>query len=665
MTDAGVKVSEKQALKYLTVFACVSLIAGDVARLPLIVYQRISETDRKRVPNHPIYDVLHNAPNIETNSFQWREASQGHCLLWGNTYSWQERNKYTGDLVALHGTDNPGLVTVKRENNGRISYSWRDWKNRPMKKFRDEMLHVPGFGFNGLTGLSMIQLAREAVGMGLAAEKFGSNYFGQGTHPSGLISLPAEADGMEEDEQKKYLELIRKQYSGLEKSHSLMVLFNGETYKPFTMPPKDAQFLETRDHQKKEICGFYHVPPHKIALHGQNSNYNNLEQENQSYVDSCLMHWLVRWEQCLAHQLLSPEERKQGLYLEFLVDGLLRADSKSRSEFYHRMSQTGAMCPNDIRAKENMNSIEGGDQYFIPLNMIPLDQAEAVAQGNNPPEKNSIEYRGRDGNALQMLSRLEGQYLKPIRTTAQAVVEHEVKSIKEALDEHLGSRSSESFREWLDSFYRQHLPYVRDKFGPVIELFGGTIMERAQEIMGADIGMTPDLEKFIHNYLERYAFDHCHVGKDQLEAIIMDVAFNPDIYRDSIIQRVDEWLERRADKIAADETVRMIGAMTRETWKVAGVKKLTWHAQGSKSCPFCQFMNGKTVGIEENFLEAGDVIYTGPDDDGHVYNEDDPEAIKPNTQGIGEQGGWQALKVYGAKKHPPIHQKCTCKILPG
>jgi HK97 family phage portal protein len=161
------------------------------------------------------------------------------------------------------------------------------------------------------------------------------------------------------------------QYSGVGNAKKVMLTRNGEQVTTLTMPLKDAQFLESREFQKLEVCGMYHVPPHKIAIHGANSNYNNLEQENQSYVDSCLIHWLARYEQCFNQQLLTTAERKRGLFFEFLVDGLLRGDSESRGKFYQVLWGMGAITANEIRLKENMNPIEGGDERWCRLTLCP------------------------------------------------------------------------------------------------------------------------------------------------------------------------------------------------------------------------------------------------------------------------------------------------------
>lgn len=377
-TKSGVTVNEKQALKYLTVFSCVSLISGDIARLPLILYRRFPNGSKERITDHPLYYLLHTAPNPEMNSHLYREACQGHLLLWGNHYSVISRNRYDGKSIsALYPIDNPDAVAVKRDSKKRIIYEFLDKDRKKQSLPKDQVFHVPGFGYDGLIGLSMIGLAREAIGVALAAEEFQSKFFGEGTHPSLTVSIPPEVNLG--DSEEAYRQKLKDTISGLKNAHGIAIFNNGEKVERLTMSMTDAQFLESRDHQKTEICGFYHVPPHKIALHGANSNYNNLEQENQSYVDSCLMHWISRWESCINHQLLTRDEQKDGLFFEFLVDGLLRGDSQVRGEFYNRLFNIGVMSPNDIRSKENMNPVAGGDQYFVPLNVVPMARADEVA----------------------------------------------------------------------------------------------------------------------------------------------------------------------------------------------------------------------------------------------------------------------------------------------
>ena len=619
-TKSGTSVNETTALKYLTVFACVSLISGDIARLPLKLYRRDPDGGKTRILNHPLSDILHNAPNRDTTSFHFREAAQNHLLLWGNTYSIIRRNKNGGDIEGLVQISKPGQMRIARDKKG-IFYEWHDRKKGKRKKYKKDIFHVAGFGFNGWKGMSMIALAREAIGLGLAAEEFGSLYFGQGTHPAGIY----EMDGYLGDNKADFVKALKAGYAGLGKSHSIMIAEGGAKYKPLTIPLEDAQFLQTRDHQKIEICGMYHVPPHKIALHGQNSNYNNLEQENAGYVDSCLMHWIVRWEQSIALQLLTPTERKQGLFVEFLVDGLLRGDSQARGEFYNKLFQVGVLSPNNILAKENMNPVEGGDQHFVQLNMIPLNMAGTFATPDNQENKTLREFRAK--SSILVRDRIAKQYYPLFQKAAQDVVNREALAVKKQINQQQKNRAGGNMQKWLDDFYRKLPENIRAKLGPVIRSFSEAIEAATIDEIGVD---TESIEDFINDYINRYAERHTESSLGQLTALLEE-----DL--EALETRVDEWAEegKRAIKIATNETVRASNGVYQALAFGVGLSTI-WRIRGAKTCPFCRSLNGKVVSKGQSFVKDGDEL--------------NPE------------GAESPMKIRGTKAAPPLHQGCDCYL---
>lgn len=672
-TSAGVDVNEANSIKYLTVFACVSLIAGDIGRVPLILYKRKGDS-KKRAVNHPLYDILHSVPNSETTSFNWRETSQTHLLLWGNTYSQIIRNG-VNNIIGLVQIPDPGGVELDRKS-GQLFYKW-SVNGKEFVKRREDIFHVPGFGYNGLKGFSLIALARESIGLAMALEEFGSRYFGEGTHPTGQVNL--ERSLGDPEKKKQWLKDFKNQYASLGKTHNVMVLDKGVEFKSMAIPMEDAQFLGSRDHQKSDICGMYHVPPHKVALHGSNSNYSNLEQENQGYIDSCLIHWVTRWEQNISMQLLTPKERRAGYFAEFELKGLLRGDSQARKEIYSMFLNSGVPM-NRILALENMEPVEGGDVGYIQGAMVPVNQIAEINKAKidqmNKPKVAPIETKEPDESqepasrmekrAIDKFNKIEKEAQPAFWRTAQNILEYETPLIKKALDK-ITRTAGDDMSVWLEGFYDQHRPYVRNKFAPVMEKYARTINAEASRIIGKPIGMVPELEEFMHDYLERYAFRYCHAGKRQLQDLIIANALDPDAFKLAITERLDEWLEKSADKIKEAETVRMSNAVARETWKDHGVTKLRWVAIG-KSCPFCNYLNGKVVGIEKNFLEAGEVIYISTKSgDSHIYNPLDPNSERPDVDyddPLTTESKWQALKTRGPKAHAPIHRGCDCKVMP-
>ena len=621
-TGSGIPVDERTALKYLTLFSCVSLIAGDIGRLPLILYRRFADGSKERVVDHPLYDILHNAPNPDTTSFNWRESSESHLLLWGNHYSFIERNKM-GQIIALWQLPDPGAVKVERIG-GKIVYTYKDENGKKVVRTRDQVFHIPGFGFSGLVGMSMVALAREAIGLGLATETFGTKYFSNGTHPSGIITMDKDL-GEDEDAYKKAL---REQYAGLGNSHGLMLFQNGEEYKSLTVPPEDAQFLETRNFQKTEICGMYHVPPHKVAKHGQNSNYNNLEQENTSYVDSCLTHWATRWEQQISLQLLTAAERKAGLFAEFNMNGLLRGDTAARGEFYSKLFSVGGISPNEIAAKENMNPDPNpaADERYVMLNMVPLSQADQqpVITSTEPSDDEDRSIRPAvEARSIAIRDRISARYAPLILDSAQTVVNRETKAVKKRANGPI-----EGFDIFLDDFYERFPAYINQKMGPVLRSYLQAVVDASQFEIDDQSG---DFNDQIDEYIQSYAARHVSSSRGQLDALVDEGN------TEGIAERADQWQERRPEKIATDETVRVAGAAF--SWVVFGAGLSMILRNRGKTCPYCKSLNGKRSTQAKPLLTEGDEL--------------DPKA------------GDGPMKFFETKFHTPIHQGCDCYMSVG
>jgi HK97 family phage portal protein len=633
-TKAGVPVNEETAIKYLAVFSCVSLIAGDIASLPLILYQTGKDGSKKRAENERIYDVLKNQPNRNTDSFHWRETGQTHLLTWGNTYSDIKREPRTGEIIELNQIYNPGSIKIKRNRKG-IYYEWSNnrlcneiaedqgkWGTE--KRLKKDMFHLAGFGFNGLVGMSVIGIAREAIALGIAARDYGSLFFGQGIHPSGVF----ETDKNLGDNAQAFAKNIQKQFGSLGESHKGMVLDNGIKFKQITIPMDDAQFIATRKHQDLDICGMYKVPPHKIGIHGANSNNNNLEQENGSYVSQCLRPWLVRWEQSMNMQLLTPEQRQRGLFFEILAEGLLRGDQAARAAYFDSQWSKGAMSANDINKVENRNPVPGGDQYFVPLNFIPSDMAADFATKEDEPAQKieSKTFRSLSGSII-LRDRISKQYYPLFQRAAQEIVNKESLAVKFQVNKQRKSRENRDMQTWLDDFYRKLPDEIKSKIGPVIRSFSEAIQAASAEEMGVDVGISDDLERFINDYTERYAQRHTESSLGQLTALLEE-----DL--DALEERVSEWVEKRADKIASNETVRASNAVYQAVAFGIGLSTV-WRIRG-KTCPFCRSLNGKRVIRGQSFVKDG--------------------------QELNPDGAENPMRINGTKHHPPLHRSCDCYL---
>ena len=388
-TAAGKAVNERTAMQTTAVYACVRILAESVAGLPLAVYHR-SEAGKEIAYEHPLYFLLHDAPNPEMTSFVLRETLMAHLLLWGNAYA-QILRDGRGNVIGLYPLL-PDKMEVDRDSRtGEIYYTYTrfteenpNFKDRGRIRLRrEDVLHIPGLGFDGLVGYSPIAMAKNAIGIALATEEYGAAFFKNGARPGGVLEHP----GVLKDP-SKLRESWHDIYGGTMNTGKIAVLEEGVKYQQIAIPPEEAQFLETRKFQIDEIARLYRVPPHMIG-DLEKSSFNNIEQQSLEFVKYTLNPWVVRWEQSLQKALLSDKEREE-YFIRFKVDGLLRGDYKSRMEGYAIGRQNGWLSANDIRSLEDLNPIEGdegGDLYLINGSMTKLKDAGLFANKQQQEEK--------------------------------------------------------------------------------------------------------------------------------------------------------------------------------------------------------------------------------------------------------------------------------------
>ncbi len=379
-TAAGKTVNERTAMQVTAVYACVRILAESIASLPLHIYC-LEDGGKKLVYDHPLYRILHDEPNPEMTAFVFRETLMSHLLLWGNAYA-QILRDGAGRVLGLYPLL-PGRMKVDRdEETGDLFYMYSRLtdENPNLKKYgqvrlrREDVLHVLGLGFDGLVGYSPIAMAKNAIGVALATEEYGATFFQNGATPGGILEHP----GIVKDPER-LRESWHAQFSG-KNSHSIAVLEEGMKFHQLSIPPEEAQFLETRKFQINEIARIFRIPPHMVG-DLEKSSFSNIEQQSLEFVKYTLSPWVVRIEQAMKKSLLLPKEKKN-LSIKFNVDGLLRGDYKSRMDGYAVGRQNGWLSANDIREMENLNPIpdeEGGSTYLINGNMTKLRDAGAFA----------------------------------------------------------------------------------------------------------------------------------------------------------------------------------------------------------------------------------------------------------------------------------------------
>ena len=373
-SSSGKSVSEKTALQTTAVYACVRILAETIASLPLHTY-RYSPGGKEKAANHPLYHLLHSEPNPEMTSFVFRETLMGHLLLWGNAYAQIIRDG-RGRVLGLYPLL-PSKMLVSRTDQGILFYQYeKDGQTYFLSN--QEVLHIPGLGFDGLVGYSPIAMAKNAIGMAIATEEYGAKFFANGASPGGVLEHP----GVVKDP-GKIRESGNAVYQGSGNSHRVAVLEEGMKFQPIGIPPEQAQFLETRKYQLNEIARIFRIPPHMIG-DLEKSSFSNIEQQSLEFVMYTLDPWVIRWEQAIQRALLSGGEKRQ-YFVKFNVDGLLRGDYQSRMNGYAVGRQNGWLSANDIRELENLNRISpelGGDLYLINGNMTKLADAGMFAAAN-------------------------------------------------------------------------------------------------------------------------------------------------------------------------------------------------------------------------------------------------------------------------------------------
>ena len=378
-STSGKRVNERSAMQMTAVYSCVRILSEAVAGLPLHLYQYTDKSSKEKAVDNLLYFLLHDEPNTEMTSFVFRETLMTHLLLWGNAYSQIIRNG-KGEVVGLYPLM-PDRMTVNRNEKGQLYYEYmvssddaKTLKDGTVRLSPYDVLHIPGLGFDGLVGYSPIAMAKNAIGLAIAAEEYGSKFYANGATPSGILEYPGTVK-----EPDKVRESWNAGFGGSSNAHKIAVLEEGMKYTPISISPNEAQFLETRKFQINEIARIFRVPPHMVG-DLEKSSFSNIEQQSLEFVKYTLEPWLVRWEQAMQRSLI-PQDDKSEYFIKFNVDGLLRGDYQSRMQGYATARQNGWMSANDIRELENLDRIpaeDGGDLYLINGNMMPLSMSGAA-----------------------------------------------------------------------------------------------------------------------------------------------------------------------------------------------------------------------------------------------------------------------------------------------
>ena len=359
--DANVFDTDK-ALTLTAVWCAIRLLAESVSSLPVSVYSKQANGDKLEDSKSPIYNLVKFKPNYYQNKITFFEFIMLSICTEGNSYVQIVRNN-SGTPVQLICLS-PSNVTVV-VNNNELFYQI----DGGAVLDSSDVLHFKTITDDGVTGLSPIDQCAKALNWGVSLEEFGSTFFSNGAKPSSILQTDR---ALSDTALQRLKTSFNNNYGKLKNSNSTIVLEEGLTFKPISISPEQAQFLSSRQFSIEEVARIFNVPPHMLKDLSK-SSFNNIEMQSQEFVTYTLMPYITRIEQEMNLKLFRSNELGK-TFVEFNVNGLLRGDVKSRTEAYKTAITNGYMSINEVRQKENMNSIEGGDKHFMQMNMTTIDK---------------------------------------------------------------------------------------------------------------------------------------------------------------------------------------------------------------------------------------------------------------------------------------------------
>jgi HK97 family phage portal protein len=364
-SEAGVRVTVNKFLSLAAILQCVSLISQDVAKLPFDLFAK-SDAGRTKVTEHPVHNLIHWEPNEEQIAFDFWQLMIVHKLIWGNAYAWIERDR-AGRPMSLMPLMPTMTSPIRRQ--GRLFYAV---KTRTKTDYLEagDVIHLKGVSLNGLEGLALLDLARDAVARAIAAGNFTSKFFKNGLKASGFMMFP---NGMDKTARDRAEGDFKKRIENSENAFRVHYLPDGIKFVSNSVSPSDGQMIESREHEVREVARYFNLPPSRLGL-SDSVSYNSKSEDNQNYLDSALSPHLIQIAQECRRKLLTPQEKNDDHYFEHNTKSLLMMSALQRFQIYALGIRVGVLNPNECRAAENMNAREGGDIFLAQTNLAGYGQ---------------------------------------------------------------------------------------------------------------------------------------------------------------------------------------------------------------------------------------------------------------------------------------------------
>lgn len=449
-TQAGVSVTASSAMGYPPVWRAINLISGDVASLPLKVYRRMPDGGKESASSLPAYNLMRRKASQDVKAFDMIRTITSHALLRGNGYAAIIRNgrRDPVELVLLDPAE-----TYPAKVDGELWYVTRVDNDEIKMRSRD-VLHIRGLSPDNYVGYDVVTVMAEALGVGMAAQRFGARFFGHGANMSGLLMVPGF---FPEEKIRNTMAAWRDMQSGLDNSHKVALLQEGVKFQQLQMSPEQSQFLQTREYEVRQtVASILGCPPHKLGDPTRTSN-NSLESENVSYLNDCLKPWLREWEAECDDKLLSETQYANDThFFAFNRNALLQMEAKDRAEVYSRHLEHGTLTINDVLRAEDLPTVgDLGDRRYRPANLVEIGEesdAELAKQqmqqaqpdddednDSDEPEEDNSETESRERTMLKAM--ITSSVTKALEIEAQRVVK--------------AAEKETNLVAWMDKFYQQ------------------------------------------------------------------------------------------------------------------------------------------------------------------------------------------------------------------
>ena len=518
-TVSGLRVTPNSALGLATYFAAMRVLSEDVAKVPFRVFSKSKRGRNKRQEvDHPVFVLLNDSPNSLMSTMSLRETMTAHALGWGNGYA--EIVREFEQPKALQIIE-PNRVRPEIGDDGVLRYNVTNGRGMPDVVLPAEnMFHLHGLGFDGITGYSIARIARETIGAGLAEVQSGASLFGNDSRPSGVLQT---AHRLDTEARKALRDGWERIHGGVRNSNKTAVLDQDVKFSTISMPSKDAQWIESKQHTVEEIARWFRVSPHKVQ-HLLRATFDNIEMLNIEHLTDALLPWYVRWEQEAKRKLLNLRaDREKRLFAEHSVEGVLRGDIEKRFKAFATARQWGWMSANDILALENRNGIgPQGDIYLVPMNMVPAKDLLAPAEDRQPdpeppqpPVDGDADEPDEQNPALQVIVADEVRRLARdaagVSETIDGIVEAHTplfadlfaklhRSETKIIESH---RKKPGFDGWLKRFHVEHAAHVRSTVASAVDAFSASVWSLAR---GGE--MPNAIQRLVENEEEDYSQDH-------------------------------------------------------------------------------------------------------------------------------------------------------------